>query len=266
MRKILFGLVTLFALGLNLGSAWADASGTAKGVDPAAAATRDRNTRTLIVGSDIFIGDKVTTGDKGQVQIRFSDQTELVVGPRSSLLIEDYLLRDNGSTGNMVVDMLAGSFRFVTGKAAKDRYLINTPTGTIGVRGTAFDTFVDRITGKVRVMLYHGSTELCDKADKCVVLSKACDLGEITDVDSLLLGNADDIKGDERQVLRGQFIYSESQSPLLREFRLEHAFRCLHLQADAREPEPQHNQNGPSIDTPPPPPPTTRIGNNNPAP
>jgi len=57
------------------------ASGTALGVDPAAQAERRGTTETLVVGADIFIGDRVVTGPQGQVQIRFSDSTELVVGP-----------------------------------------------------------------------------------------------------------------------------------------------------------------------------------------
>ena len=69
--------------------ALADAAGSALGVDPAADATLNNENRTLVVGSDIFIGDLVKTGPKGQVQILFADNTELVVGPSSALTIED---------------------------------------------------------------------------------------------------------------------------------------------------------------------------------
>ena len=92
--------------------------------------------RSSSVGSDIFIGDQVVTDARGLVQIKFSDNTKLVVGPNSSLVIEDYLLREDGSGGKLAINALSGTFRFVTGGAAKDRYLIETPTGTIGVRGT----------------------------------------------------------------------------------------------------------------------------------
>ena len=66
--------------------ALADAAGSAQGVDPAAEA-RGGETRTLVVGADIFIGDRIVTGASGQVQILFSDSTKLVVGPRSALLM-----------------------------------------------------------------------------------------------------------------------------------------------------------------------------------
>src|SRR5262245_22245424 len=113
MRRLLFALLAgalLFAPNLAL----ADGAGTAKGVAPSADALTDGQTRTLVVGSDIFIGDVINTGPKGDVQILFADNTHLVVGPHSSLKIEDYLLRNNGDPGKFTVDMLSGTFRFAT--------------------------------------------------------------------------------------------------------------------------------------------------------
>ena len=72
---------------------------------PTPARGRDAHAR---VGSDIFIGDLVQTGPQGQVQILFADNTELVLGPSSSLTIEDYLIRNDGSAGKFAVDMLVG--------------------------------------------------------------------------------------------------------------------------------------------------------------
>src|SRR5690242_20706744 len=114
MLKLLVGALSALVL-LGLPIAANAAAGTAKGVDPLADALAAGQTRTLVVGSDINIGDTIKTGDKGQVQILFADNTKLVVGPNSSLEIQDYLIRNNGSAGKIAVDMLAGSFRFVTG-------------------------------------------------------------------------------------------------------------------------------------------------------
>ena len=38
------------------------------------------------------------------------------------------------SAGRFAINALSGTFRFTTGRAPKDRYVIETPTGTIGVR------------------------------------------------------------------------------------------------------------------------------------
>lgn len=200
------------------------AAGSALGVDPAAGAALDGATRTLVVGSDIFIGDLVETGPKGQVQILFDDDTHLVIGPSSSLKIEDYMIRNDGSAGKLVVDMLSGAFRFATGDSAKNRYQINTPTGTIGVRGTDFDVIVD---GKARILLYHGIVRFCTNEGDCKEISDFCQLGEIGSSETLLLGDTRESTGDQRAEFQQQFIYAMNQSPLLREFWFAKARECL---------------------------------------
>lgn len=207
----------------------AAATGIARGVDPDASAARSGDVKVLVVGADIFIGDVVKTGPQGQVQIKFSDNTELVVGPRSSLTIEDYLLRENGSAGKLVVNTLAGTFRFVTGNAPKDRYLIKTPTGTIGVRGTALD-WANTATGTA-AMLYHGAIEVCTTGGTCVTLEDVCDVAEYNSSEAVLIGHFDTITGDARAVFRSLFQYAVSQLPLLREFRINGAERCVNRQA-----------------------------------
>jgi hypothetical protein len=228
VHRVLVGIVVLL-VGLAQQApaiAATAASGKALGVNPAAQAELDNETRTLQVGADIFLGDKVVTGPKGQVQIKFADATELVVGPRSSLVIQDYLIRNDGSAGKLAVNMLAGSFRFVTGTAAKDRYLITTPSGTIGVRGTAFDVYVDA-AGKSFVVMYHGTTRICSNDGTCENLSGLCKLGEIDADEAAIVGNTQEIRGDARKTLRAEFIYAVNQSPLLSAFRLPRALDCL---------------------------------------
>jgi ferric-dicitrate binding protein FerR (iron transport regulator) len=226
----------LFALIASLTASPAlAASGTALGVDQSAELQSNATTKVLDVGSDIFIGDKVITGPSGQVQIKFSDKTELVVGPNSSLLIEDYLLREDNSAGQFAIKALGGTFRFVTGQAEKDRYKIETPTGTIGVRGTAFDFNVDPI--ETRVLLFHGAVILCNSADQCVTLDDVCELGQYDLTQSVVLGSAEEITGDQREALKGEFKYAESQAPLLHEFWVENARECFNRGFVANVPE-----------------------------
>lgn len=213
--------------------ALADAAGTAQGVNPAATAGLNGTpTRTLTVGADIFIGDLVETGDVGLVQIRFADNTELVIGPNSKLTIEDYLIRNDGSAGMLAVNMLSGAFRFATGDAAKNRYKITTPTGTIGVRGTGFDVFVDALTGFARILMYHGKVRLCTFDGVCQELSDLCAVGEIQSSDTVVLGDSHKFKGEERDKLKADFIYALNQSPLLRQFWMAHANECVNNPPD----------------------------------
>lgn len=227
-------LVTFFALFVTLvctSNAAFAASGTALGVDPDAQLEDKAGKKTLVVGTDVFIGDRVITDARGLVQIKFSDQTELVVGPRSALVIEDYLLRENGSGGKFAVNALAGTFRFVTGGAPKDRYLISTPTGTIGVRGTAFDFSIGGSLNPgsgpgTTVLVFNGAVILCNLAQKCVVIDEMCELGEATVSDALVIGSADEITGAARDVLRAKFPYAVSDAELLRDFRIADSRRC----------------------------------------
>ncbi|CAN7517788.1 FecR family protein [Devosia sp. LjRoot16] len=205
------------------------------GVDPAAAVETKADTKTLTVGADIFIGDRVVTGAKGQVQIKFSDQTELVVGPNSALLIEDYLLRQDDSAGKFAINALSGTFRFTTGRAPKDRYIIETPTGTIGVRGTSFD--FNSSTQETKVLLYHGQVVLCNLSNTCVTLDDTCELGAYDLGKSEILGDTDDFKGAARDDLKANFKYAQSQAPLLGAFRVEEAKECFQKGFAANTPQ-----------------------------
>lgn len=200
-------------------------TGTALGVRQDAELVDKATTRVLTVGADVFIGDQVVTGPSGQVQIKFSDATELVVGPNSALTIEDYLLRNDNSPGQFAIKALAGTFRFATGHAAKDRYLIETPTGTIGVRGTAFDFNV--APDATRVLLFHGAVKLCNLEKECTNLTDTCELGAYDASQVASLGIADDLRGDIRRQFKTSFRYAETQSPLLREFWVPNARQCF---------------------------------------
>src|SRR2546423_1836770 len=92
--------------------------GTAVGVDPSADDTFGNTSRTLVVGSDVSVGDTVVTGPTGQVQLLFKDQTKLAIGPNSSLLIEAYLLKPDQTVGQFTINALSGTFRFITGDSA----------------------------------------------------------------------------------------------------------------------------------------------------
>ena len=66
----------------------------------------------------------------------------------------------------MVLDLARGSFRFITGKAKHDAYEIVTPRATTGVRGTAFDVFVDG-TGALAIATINGAVEVCPLRGAC---------------------------------------------------------------------------------------------------
>lgn len=243
--------------------ALAAGAGSAMGVKQQAAARLGADTRTLRVGSDIFIGDLVQTGANGQVQILFADSTELVLGPSSALTIEDYLLRNDGSAGKLAVDILSGAFRFATGDSAKNRYTIGTPTGTIGVRGTEFDGWIGA-DGVPYVIRHGGTVILCDAAGQCDTLDNTCEVGRIAGGVEIL-GDSRLSTGATRAAYKRWFRYTENQAPLLRQFWFANARDCLNAppggppayEDDSRTSPAPPNTPPPQQPDPPPPPPQT---------
>ena len=200
--------------------------GSATGVDPEAIVSAGGSQQILVVGADLQLGDLIRTGAGGHAEVLFHDGTKLVVGPASSLTIEDYLLRDDGSAGKFAINALAGTFRFMSGNAPKDRYRIDTPTGTIGIRGTEFDFVVNGRQG-TQVLMYAGATELCAHSGGCSVISEACELGNMTMDEVQSVGLTTALARSDRQALKSRFVYGASQQPLQPSFRLKQTAKCL---------------------------------------
>ena len=190
-------------------------AGKAVAVVQSASATGNNGSRTLKAGMPVSIGERIKTGRSGQVQLVFTDDTKLVVGPNSSLVIEAYLLRSKSTVSKFAVTALGGSFRFISGKSPKQAYSIKTPTATIGVRGTSFDISVRR-RGDTDVVLFTGEAEVCGNGG-CVRLKDACSLANAPRIAAV-----DEVRSrDQRnRRLRERFPYVVSQAPLRRDFRV----------------------------------------------
>ena len=131
--------------------------------------------RTLTVGSRVFVGELVATDAAGEAQLLFADGTRMVVGPNSSLVIEEFLFRGKAAENRFAVRALGGVFRFISGDSGDEGYSIQTPTGTIGVRGTAFD-FTVTPDGGTKLVLLEGEATLCTEDGACAVVATPCGL------------------------------------------------------------------------------------------
>ncbi len=218
MRRLLASALFALAL-LPVPLAMAAGEGEAVGVDPDAVARLGSTDRTLVVGADISVGERVVTGPTGQVQIVFADNTKLVVGPGSALLIEDYLLRNASTAEKITIDTLSGTFRFITGDSPKSAYTLKTPNGTIGVRGTALDITITQ-QGTL-VLLLNGAITACASGGACADFDARCDVASIGGGNSVLL------QGGARNQTLGNFPYSRQPSRLLGTFRVNGANSCV---------------------------------------
>jgi hypothetical protein len=124
---LLTGLLALF----STASRGQEAIGSTTSVKPQAEA----NTRTLSTGSSVYSKELVHTGDNGVANLRFHDNSNLSVGPKSSVRLDKFVCDPNKSVGNVAVEAARGSFRFATGSQSKGSYQVKTPYGTLGIRG-----------------------------------------------------------------------------------------------------------------------------------
>jgi hypothetical protein len=100
--------------------------------------------------------DEVKT-TRGKVGITFSDNTQVQVNENSRLVIDDFVY-DPKSTkgGKLAVNVAAGTVRYASGQIAKNNpqnVALNTPTATIGVRGTDFTATVDELGASTIILL-----------------------------------------------------------------------------------------------------------------
>jgi hypothetical protein len=87
-------------------------------------------------------GDLIRTGHGAQMQILLLDRTTFGIGPRSNLRIDRYVYDPNASR-SLAATLLEGALRFLSGRQASGNTAdVTTPSGRIGIRGTAIDMLV----------------------------------------------------------------------------------------------------------------------------
>ncbi len=113
------------------------------------------NSFTAEIDSDIFSFDDVRTGN-GRLAIEFLDSSIVKLTEHSKLVIDEYIFDPDPSKSKMALNMASGTARFISGafgKIDKENITINTPTATIGIRGTDFTTTVDELGRSLVILL-----------------------------------------------------------------------------------------------------------------
>ncbi|MFM9878943.1 MAG: FecR domain-containing protein [Burkholderiaceae bacterium] len=98
--------------------------------------------RTLGKGLPLKEGDRLTTAEGASAIIKLQDGTRMTVRPNSEIVLQQYQFKENATDNSMVLGLLRGGLRAVTGlisKSSPNSARIQTNTATIGIRGTDFD-------------------------------------------------------------------------------------------------------------------------------
>lgn len=132
-------IAALCLLAAFTGQAWAAAARVDFAYGNVTVAGPDGAERPLVRGAELD-NDHVVRTAEGRAQLRFADGAYVSLQPRSEFAIRDY--RFNGKTDGAERGFFAltkGAMRTVTGligRVNRDRYKVDTPTATIGIRGT----------------------------------------------------------------------------------------------------------------------------------
>ena len=107
--------------------------------------------RIIARADPIYRDERLRSNLTGLGQFELGDGSKLVLGRNASLIVDRYVIEGGGKAKNVTLRLVSGSVRFLSGGSDKKAYHINTPQGTIGVRGTAFDLTVRN--GKTYLLL-----------------------------------------------------------------------------------------------------------------
>jgi hypothetical protein len=102
----------------------------------------DGTTAVLAIKSQIQQGDTLITESNTYTRVKFLDNAEIVLRPGSQLVVKSYLYdAEQPQKDNIAISLVKGGLRAVTGLVGKrnhDAVSFETPTATIGIRGTHF--------------------------------------------------------------------------------------------------------------------------------
>ncbi|GHB73672.1 hypothetical protein GCM10008107_23950 [Psychrosphaera saromensis] len=160
--KVILGLSLLTALNVNAQST-AGKTLISKGKVTASAndVSRDLKRRSVI-----FDTDMITTGDNSKAQLRMTDGGMIALKQNTELQISDYHFSDENGKGSVVMELVKGGLRSVTGAIkAKNGgdYNLKTPTGSIGIRGTHYE--VELIDGDMFLAVWDGAVDVTVDSD-----------------------------------------------------------------------------------------------------
>ncbi len=142
--------------------------GTAASIATSVTGKLDSGTSSLKTGDLVFQNETLTSDTSGVGQFEFRDGTKLALGPGSTLVLDNFVYASDTSKAKVVINLTQGALRFITGNANHDAYQINTPTATIGVRGTEFDLYT-KPDGEIAVAMINGAIEVCPHGGLCRV-------------------------------------------------------------------------------------------------
>jgi hypothetical protein len=120
----------------------AESVGKASAMIPNASQQSQGTKSDLRLRDQIIRNAELATAERGALEVTFLDGSKLTMGQNSRLTVDEYVYAGPGSPSKQTVRYTKGLFRFLSGSIPKENVKIDTPTVTIGIRGTVLRTFL----------------------------------------------------------------------------------------------------------------------------
>lgn len=89
-------------------------------------------------GDLVYRGDLISTGADGKVSITFADGTAFNVSANARMEVNEFVYDPKGHANSSLMSLSKGTFTFIAGNVAHTGDMkVDTPLGTMGIRGTA---------------------------------------------------------------------------------------------------------------------------------
>jgi hypothetical protein len=137
----------------------------------------------------IVFQETIETLEESAMLVRFNDSTELTIGEKAIVLMDEFVYAPKQGLGKLVISLSKGAFRFVSGNVPKGGVTIQTPSALIGIRGTellilvALDgsTLISVISGLISLTPRFGGAAVAVQEDQSVEVSSDGEIGLVTD-------------------------------------------------------------------------------------
>jgi len=148
MRKILSLIVGLFfVINISQAEEKLDIEKQLVGVVGAVSGTVKTAIRELKAGDKIYLNETIYAGIDSGTQILLLDQSTFTIGSDSEVVMDTFIYDPATNDGKIVANVKKGSLKIISGLISKknpDSLTVKVPEGTLGSRGTEFQTMVSK--------------------------------------------------------------------------------------------------------------------------
>ena len=126
------------------------------GVLGVASGTISNGTKELKTGDKVYLGETILSGTNSGAQLLLLDQSTFTIGSDSEVVMDTFIYDPKNNDGKIVSTVKKGSLKVISGLISKknpDNLIVEVPEGTLGSRGTEFQTIVNKRANETRTLL-----------------------------------------------------------------------------------------------------------------